>query len=86
MDSTIIVALISGGMSLLGVVVTNAAAARRSETRISTAQAVTDTKLDALTQEVRTHNNFAIRIPVLEEQLRAANERIEKLENELNEK
>ncbi len=77
----IIVALITGGLSLLGVVITNMMAARRTEQRMATAQAVTDTKLEELTREVRAHNNFAQRVPVLEEQLRVANHRIADLEN-----
>lgn len=86
MDSTIIVALISGGMSLVGVMITNTAAARRTENKIRIAQAVTDTKLDELTREVRMHNDFATRIPVLQAQLKDAKEHIERLENELKEK
>ena len=52
---SIIVALITGVLSLVGVVITNTAAARRTENKITTAQAVTDTKLDELTREVREH-------------------------------
>lgn len=77
---SIVVALISGGLSLIGVILSNAAAARRTEQKIETAQAVTDTKLDELTREVRAHNNFAQRVPVLEEQLRVANHRLSNLE------
>ena len=77
----IIVALITGGPSLLGVVITNMMAARRTEQRMITAQAVTDARLEELTREVRAHNNFAQRVPVLEEQLRVANHRIADLEN-----
>lgn len=77
----IIVALITGGLSLLGVVITNMMAARRTEQRMITAQAVTDARLEELTREVRAHNNFAQRVPVLEEQLRVANHRIADLEN-----
>ena len=77
----IIVALITGGLSLLGVVITNMMAARRTEQRMITAQAVTDARLEALTREVRAHNNFVQRVPVLEEQLRVANHRIADLEN-----
>lgn len=77
----IIVALITGGLSLLGVVITNMMAARRTEQRMITAQAVTDARLEELTREVRAHNNFAQRVPVLEEQLRVANRRIADLEN-----
>ena len=63
----IIVALITGLLSLVGVVIT-------------TAQAVTDTKLDELTREVREHNGFARRMPVVEEQIKVANHRISDLE------
>ena len=77
----IIVALITGGLSLLGVVITNMMAARRTEQRMATAQAVTDTKIEELTREVRAHNNFAQRVPVLEEQIKVANHRITDLEN-----
>ena len=77
----ILVALITGGLSLLGVVITNMMAARRAEQRMATAQAVTDTKIEELTREVRAHNNFAQRVPVLEEQMRVANHRITDLEN-----
>ena len=77
----IIVALITGGCSVVGVIITTLATSRRTEQRMATAQAVTDTKLEELTREVRTHNNFAQRVPVLEEQLRVANHRIADLEN-----
>ena len=77
---SIVVALISGGLSLIGVMLSNAAAARRTEQKIETAQAVTDTKLDELTREVRAHNNFAQRVPVLEEQIKVANHRLSDLE------
>lgn len=76
----ILVALITGGLSLLGVVITNMMAARRAEQRMVTAQAVTDARLEELTREVRAHNNFAQRVPVLEEQLRVANHRLSDLE------
>lgn len=78
---SILVALITGGLSLLGVVITNMMAARRTEQRMATAQAVTDTKIEELTREVRAHNNFAQRVPVLEEQIKVANHRIADLEN-----
>lgn len=52
------------------------------ESQIKTQQAVTDTKIEELTREVRTHNNFAQRVPVLEEQMKVANHRIEDLEKE----
>ena len=65
----IIVALITGGVTLLGVLISN-----------QKAQAVTDTKLEELTREVREHNHFARRVPVLEEQMKVANHRIDDLE------
>lgn len=78
---SIIVALITGGLALIGVVHSNRAAADKTQAQISTAQAVTDTKLEELTREVREHNNFAKRVPVLEEQIKVANHRIEDLED-----
>lgn len=69
MVSEIIVALIGGLVTLSGVLIAN-----------SKAQAVTDTRLDELTREVREHNHFARRVPVLEEQIKVANHRIEDLE------
>ena len=66
---SIIVALISGGLTLLGVVISN-----------NKHQAVTDTKMEELTREVREHNNFARRVPVLEEQVKVINHRIADLE------
>ena len=65
----IIVALITGGVTLVGVLISN-----------QKSQAVTDTKLEELTREVREHNNFARRVPVLEEQIKVINHRIEDLE------
>lgn len=80
MSETILVALITGGLSLAGVVITNLATARKNETAIRTAQAVTDAKLEALTREVRDHNQFARRMPVVEEQIKVINHRIGDLE------
>ena len=65
----IIVALITGGVTLAGVLISN-----------QKAQAVTDTKLEELTREVREHNNFAHRMPVVEEQIKVINHRISDLE------
>jgi len=81
MSEAIVVALITGGVSLLGVVITGFASAKRSENAIRTAQAVTDTKLETLTREVREHNGFARRMPVVEEQIKVINHRIADLEN-----
>lgn len=80
MSEAIIVALITGGLSLVGVIVSNLATARKNESAIRTSQAVTETKIDELTREVREHNNFAKRMPVVEEQIKVINHRIQDLE------
>ena len=80
MSEAILVALITGGLSLAGVVITCAVTARKSETAMRVSQAVTDTKIDELTREVRSHNNFARRMPVVEEQIRVINHWIGDLE------
>ena len=66
----IIVALITGGVTLVGVLISN-----------QKSQAVTETKIEELTREVREHNNFARRVPVVEEQNKVINHRIEDLED-----
>ena len=66
---TILSAVIAGAVILIGVLIAN-----------SRSQAVTDTKLEELTREVREHNNFARRVPILEEQMKVANHRIADLE------
>jgi Flp pilus assembly protein TadB len=80
MSEAIVVALITGGLSLIGVVVTCLVTARKNETNMKISQAVTDTKIEELTREVRSHNNFARRMPVVEEQIKVINHRIEDLE------
>lgn len=79
--TTIIAAAITGGLALVGVIITNFMAQRKTENSIQTAQAVTDTKIEELTREVREHNNFARRVPVIEEQIKVINHRISDLEN-----
>lgn len=79
--TTIIAAAITGGLALVGVIITNLLSHRKTENSIQTAQAVTDTKIDELTREVREHNNFARRMPVVEEQIKVINHRISDLEN-----
>lgn len=81
MSEAILVALITGGLSLAGVIITTRAAGRKTETSIRTAQAVTDTKLEELTREVREHNNFAKRMPVVEEQIKTLTRRLDTLEH-----
>ena len=80
MSDAIIVALITGGLSFAGVVITCLATAKKTEKAAAVAQAVTDTKIEELTREVRLHNGFAQRMPVLEEQIRVINHRIDDLE------
>lgn len=81
----IIVAIITGGLSLIGVIISNNRTAQSMDAKLDKQQAVTETKLEELTREVRTHNNFAQRVPVLEEQIKVANHRIEDLEKERGE-
>lgn len=76
----IIVASITGGLAFFATLVSNRTAAQKTANRIETAQAVTDTKLDELTREVREHNGFARRMPVVEEQIKVINHRIDDLE------
>ena len=80
MTEAILVALISGSLSLLGVVVTGLSTSKKTEAKIQTSQAVTETKLEELTREVRLHNNFAMRMPVVEEQIKVINHRLADLE------
>lgn len=76
----IIVALITGGLTLIGVVISNAASNNKIQNQLQISQAVTDTKIEELTREVRTHNGFAQKMPVLEEKIEVANHRIKDLE------
>ena len=80
MSEAIIVAIITGGLSLIGVIVSNNHTAQSMDAKMDKQQAVTETKLEELTREVRAHNNFAQRVPVLEEQMKVANHRIADLE------
>jgi hypothetical protein len=72
MAESIIVAIITGVLTLVGVLISN-----------SKSQAVMETKVNELTREVREHNNFAKRMPVVEEQLKVANHRIADLEDDM---
>lgn len=77
----ILVAIITGGLALVGVIITNVAGSRRAEEKLRIAQAVTDAKIDELTREVRKHNGFAEKMPVIQEQIKVINHRIADLEN-----
>lgn len=72
-------AIVVGVLSLLGVITTNAKANSKIEKQLEIAQAVTDTKIEALTNEVHEHNNFARRMPVVEAQIEIINKNIEEL-------
>jgi len=80
MTEAVLAALITGGLSLAGVIVTCTATAKKNENTMRIAQAVTDTKIDELTREVREHNGFARRMPVVEEQIKVINHRLTDLE------
>ena len=71
MGETVIVALITGGLTLLGVMISN-----------GRTQAVLETKVEELAREVREHNNFARRMPVVEEQIKVINHRLSDLEDQ----
>ena len=85
MSEGLIGSLITGGLSLIAVIFTNVSANKKIvndiKSEVKTNQAVTDEKITELTREVREHNNFARRIPVVEEQIKVINHRIEDLEH-----
>ena len=81
MTESILVALITGGLSLLGVMISASSSSKKTDQRIQTAMAVTDTKLEELTREVRTHNHFAQRMPVVEHEIRKINTEIQELKS-----
>ena len=82
MDPTVLASLITGLLSLAGVMLSNLLSDRRREAAQKIAQAVTDARLEELTREVRLHNNFARRMPVGEEQIKILQHSLEKLEKE----
>ena len=73
-------AVVVGLLSLVGVIITNSRSNNKMQNNIKTAQAVTDERISELTREVRMHNGFAQRIPVIEEQIKVVNHRISDLE------
>ncbi len=80
MSDAILVAIITGGLSLLGIIYSSGKSANKVDAKLDKQQAVIETKLNELTREVREHNNFARRVPVVEEQIKVINHRIEDLE------
>lgn len=80
MTEAIIAALIAAAASVISNIILSHKQASEIDSKLTTQQAVTETKLDELTREVRLHNNFAQRVPVIEEQIKVANNRIKDLE------
>lgn len=76
----VISSIIVGGLALVGVILTNMQANKQVDQKLERNQAVMEAKLENLTEEVRKHNNFAVKLPVLEEQIRAIAHRLENLE------
>lgn len=81
MMESIIVALITGAFSIAGVIITCVMSNRKIEQKLEVAQAVTDTKIEELTREVREHNNFARRMPVVENEIEHLVEDVHTLQN-----
>ncbi len=76
----IVSAIITGVLALAGVIISNVTANKKTRYQIEKAQAVTDVKVEELTREVRQHNNFAARMPVVEEQIKVINHRLSDIE------
>lgn len=79
---SIVVSIITGIITIITVIINTKASNREIQHKLETQQAVFETKLDSLTLEVREHNNFARRMPVVEEQIKVINHRLEDLERE----
>jgi len=82
MDSSIIVSIITGVLTLIGVIITNSESNRKIEHRLEVSQAITDTKLENLTQEVRKQTDLSIKIPVLEQRMNNVEEVIRNLKDD----
>jgi uncharacterized coiled-coil protein SlyX len=82
MDASIIVSIITNLATIATVIIKTKSSNKEIIGKLETKQAVTDTKIDNLTSEVREHNNFARRMPVVEEQIKVINHRLEDLERE----
>lgn len=83
MNETIIVALISGGLTLFGTILTVMAGNKKIDDNIKVSQAITETKLEVLTEEVRKHNNFATRIPVIENDIKTLYKKVSDIEKDI---
>ncbi len=80
MTEAVIVAMITGACAIVAQIVIARQSSKDLYAKLDKSQAVTDTKIDELTREVREHNNFARRMPVIEEQIKVINHRIDDLE------
>ena len=81
----IIVSVITGICSIVAVAITSAASGKKLQQQLEISQAVMNAKLESLTNEVRAHNEFARRMPVVEEQIKVINHRLADLERENHE-
>lgn len=79
MIEAVVPALITGGLALIGVIITNMSSHKSIENALKINQAVTDTKLEALTDEVRKHNNFAVRVPIIEKDIEFLKHEVEEI-------
>ena len=80
MTEAIICAIVTGGLSLLGIIYASNKFASKVDAKLNSQQAVIETKIEELTRKVREHNNFARRMPVVEEQIKVINHRLQDLE------
>lgn len=80
---SIIAGIITGVLSLIGVIITNTSAQAKVHAELKTSQAVTDAKIEELTREVREHNGFALKIPVIEQQISDLKDKIKELEKSI---
>lgn len=81
MPESILVALITGGLSLIGTIITVLLTNNKTREEMKISQAVMKNEIENLTREVRNHNNFAQRMPVIEEQIKVINHRLDDLEH-----
>lgn len=81
--SQVISAVIVGGLALVGVIITNSASNNKMQMENKTAQAVTDNKIENLTHEVRKHNDFAERVPILEEKVKVLENDVKDLKDRI---
>ena len=79
----IMIAIITGICSVAGVIITTSASNRKLQQQLEINQAVVNTKIESLTDEVRKHNNFTVRVPILEEQVSALHEEIKELKRKI---